>query len=455
MNCDTVKALVDSAFEHIDGCDGCQVGAPLKDMCEMGQRLLLVAVNQLVHLDGELVAMPASIAVDFEKNVRENVAAELVTAADRMEVAHPGKTSVARDAHWVRQAARIARFGPPPGLMDALDDEEAAEHLDEISRLREAAEEESVLRQVAEDFADTLAQAVLPHLAADDNGEGRPHPWGLALDVITPAAEVTALRAELLEAREGGPTCPGAVWWTAERAAKVRDHVNRIGTLPDQMSVEEHDRWVCEVAADVALSLQLRVDILERYAAFLTGELEAIRDEQTAYLLESRLKDSTGPWERTGLHWSWQDRGKAQDKLVAARDRQPEREHRMITRTTSVTETVTDLACDGAVYVYNARSVNRHVKHIRDAQAARVRLTLCDFQASAPMLPSAADALPLCGGCRRELEARQDAWDALPDRTGDCPGTSDVGKGIDGARVHTGCCKPTAAVPVGRQTATG
>ena len=56
------------------------------------------------------------------------------------------------------------------------------------------------------------------------------------------------------------------------------------------------------------------------------------------YFLESRPADSDGPWERPGLRFSWQSLTKAEEKLATAREMRPAREHRLVTRTTTVTE---------------------------------------------------------------------------------------------------------------------
>lgn len=57
-----------------------------------------------------------------------------------------------------------------------------------------------------------------------------------------------------------------------------------------------------------------------------------------AYFIESRPAGTEGSWEQTGLRYSWQSRAKADEKLADARERLPKREHRMVTRTTTVTE---------------------------------------------------------------------------------------------------------------------
>lgn len=55
----------------------------------------------------------------------------------------------------------------------------------------------------------------------------------------------------------------------------------------------------------------------------------------------------------------------------------------------------------GRTYVFNARSMNRHIKHAHDSDG----LTLCpsSLQATDPMTGDQAARLPLCHGCRRAV----------------------------------------------------
>ncbi|MFD9721071.1 hypothetical protein [Streptomyces sp. NPDC059076] len=59
------------------------------------------------------------------------------------------------------------------------------------------------------------------------------------------------------------------------------------------------------------------------------------------YLLESRPRGTTGPWQRTGLTVLWRDRATAEQRLADRRERQPSWDHRLITRTTVTTEEAT------------------------------------------------------------------------------------------------------------------
>ncbi|WP_405611255.1 hypothetical protein [Streptomyces sp. NBC_01508] len=70
---------------------------------------------------------------------------------------------------------------------------------------------------------------------------------------------------------------------------------------------------------------------------------------QLSYRLEHR-RPSDPVWQRNtpgiGANWSWQSREKADQRLAEARDRWPDHEHRLVTITTTVTETAADV--DGA-----------------------------------------------------------------------------------------------------------
>lgn len=57
-----------------------------------------------------------------------------------------------------------------------------------------------------------------------------------------------------------------------------------------------------------------------------------------SYFLESRPANTDGPWEQTGLRYSCHSRAKAEENLAAARKMHPAREHRLVTRTTTITE---------------------------------------------------------------------------------------------------------------------
>lgn len=65
----------------------------------------------------------------------------------------------------------------------------------------------------------------------------------------------------------------------------------------------------------------------------------------TSYFLQQRPVGTDGPWQRAiGIHASWRDRATADDRLAGAREMRPDREHRLITRTTVVTDTPTEAA---------------------------------------------------------------------------------------------------------------
>lgn len=62
--------------------------------------------------------------------------------------------------------------------------------------------------------------------------------------------------------------------------------------------------------------------------------------EQTtavSYFIQSRPAPSR-PWEQHGLQSSWESKTKANERLTARREMQPTWEHRLMERTTTVTE---------------------------------------------------------------------------------------------------------------------
>jgi hypothetical protein len=61
---------------------------------------------------------------------------------------------------------------------------------------------------------------------------------------------------------------------------------------------------------------------------------------EVAYFIQSRPAPSQ-PWQAAkGVHPSWQSKDAAMDRLAARRERQPNWEHRLMERTTTVTEEV-------------------------------------------------------------------------------------------------------------------
>lgn len=62
--------------------------------------------------------------------------------------------------------------------------------------------------------------------------------------------------------------------------------------------------------------------------------------EETAavsYFIQSRPAPGQ-PWQQSGLHFSWQSKAKALEKLAARREMQSTWEHRLMERRTTVTE---------------------------------------------------------------------------------------------------------------------
>lgn len=57
----------------------------------------------------------------------------------------------------------------------------------------------------------------------------------------------------------------------------------------------------------------------------------------TSYFIESRPAPSQ-PWQQHGLRFSWESKPKALEKLATRREQQPNWEHRLMERITTVTE---------------------------------------------------------------------------------------------------------------------
>ncbi|MFB8122158.1 hypothetical protein ACFVG1_13300 [Streptomyces bacillaris] len=119
----------------------------------------------------------------------------------------------------------------------------------------------------------------------------------------------------------------------ADRAAVLREAADAVDNteFPDEY-VDLFDngaRWasrlLCRLAADAAAGVQPPTE----------GETTR------SYRLEHRLPGDT-TWQRNtpgiGANWSWQSREKAEQRLAEARNRWPDFEHRLIEKTTTVTE---------------------------------------------------------------------------------------------------------------------
>ncbi|WP_405676750.1 hypothetical protein OG292_19160 [Streptomyces sp. NBC_01511] len=136
------------------------------------------------------------------------------------------------------------------------------------------------------------------------------------------AAEIARLRAELEQARE----------------VTRRLTAHAVG-FQDVLDDSDRDPWARTVRADIA-ALSAVLDP----AAGSGGQAEAQpATTQLSYRLEHR-RPSDPVWQRNtpgiGANWSWQSREKADQRLAEARDRWPDHEHRLVTITTTVTETV-------------------------------------------------------------------------------------------------------------------
>lgn len=217
-----VAAAFRTADFHIRFCATCQPDMRLPEMCTVGQRLTLDAGGALMSDETAVIEpFPPTVAGQFERGVREQAHAELVYYADRMEAHQPDRADVRRDAHEVRRAARVVRDGLSPHLFTGCLTEEPTQYMDEISRLRAAVDEEITLRAVAEEWANVLAYRIAPPEVIGHQSTPGATPWGDAADLVTPAAEVAALRTELAAAQD-----------------KIRDLEHEIATAdPERMAI--------------------------------------------------------------------------------------------------------------------------------------------------------------------------------------------------------------------------
>jgi len=133
-------------------------------------------------------------------------------------------------------------------------------------------------------------------------------------------------------------------------AAEIRKFLDEVFPLPKQPSRAE----VLREAADAVAALiadgehdpDCLVDELRLMAAAAAqGENDTRKGESAppvvSYYIASRLPGSD-TWERIGVRFSWQSREKADEKLAAIRERLPHATHRLITRTTVVTDAPTE-----------------------------------------------------------------------------------------------------------------
>lgn len=77
----------------------------------------------------------AAIADAAQRTTRDEIAADLITWADRYEAAYPAHADVRRDAHYLRQAARVAQHGLWLHITVLPEPEHA--YLSEVERLRQ------------------------------------------------------------------------------------------------------------------------------------------------------------------------------------------------------------------------------------------------------------------------------------------------------------------------------
>jgi len=131
-------------------------------------------------------------------------------------------------------------------------------------------------------------------------------------------------------------------------AAEIRKFLDDVFPLPKQPSRAEVLREAademdthCEKFGVLGVG-----DRLRRMAnAADQGEKDTRKGESTppvvSYYIQSRLPGSDD-WERIGVRFSWTSREKADEKLAAIRERLPHATHRLITRTTVVTDAPTE-----------------------------------------------------------------------------------------------------------------
>lgn len=228
---DLALAAFTKAAEHITGeCPGCRPEWRLPQMCPDGQALAAEALGVLFVVPPADPFGPAASAYLVESS-REAVAAELVQFADLMEAHRPDAT---RDAWWVRYGARIARDGLAAHLL-AVRTQEQQEYLAELDRLREGALVAEADRDAAQDWADTLAYKVAPVEVLGRREDGR-FPWGDALEMLTPAAEVTRLRTALDEAVVDGERLAALLELRAEQGAVVTVPAAEVWRLREELT---------------------------------------------------------------------------------------------------------------------------------------------------------------------------------------------------------------------------
>ncbi|WP_327385005.1 hypothetical protein [Streptomyces sp. NBC_01207] len=242
----TVLEQARTAFEgaavHIAGeCPGCRPGDRLPQLCPEGQALAIAALAVLMVVPPADPFGPAAAAYLIE-STRETAAAELVRFADTMEAHLADATEGRRGPWWVRYASRIVADGLSAHLLEAGAPEQQ-EYVAEVERLREAVFVAEADRDAAATWADTLAYRVAPVEVLGKHGEEDRYPWGDALELITPAAEVEALRKALDESVRDGDRLARMLGLAAEQGAvvtipaaevwKLREEVQRLrGAVP-------------------------------------------------------------------------------------------------------------------------------------------------------------------------------------------------------------------------------
>ncbi|MFF4385564.1 hypothetical protein ACFY0G_02040 [Streptomyces sp. NPDC001552] len=197
---ETVLDLSKSAFAqaamHIAGsCAGCWPGARLPQLCPDGQALAMAALSVLFVVPPADPFGPGAAAY-LQESERENAAAEVDRFADAMEANRLHHADVRRDAFYVRYAAKIVRDGLAAHILSAPQVPEGEQYLAEVDRLREEVFVAKADRDAAATWADALAFKAVPVEVLGRHEDGG-YPWGDALDLITPAAEVDELRRQV------------------------------------------------------------------------------------------------------------------------------------------------------------------------------------------------------------------------------------------------------------------
>lgn len=277
--------------------------------------------------------------------------------------------------------AELAALGVPPDRPDDIEHDPDVLADERLATLKYTARRRCIFR--APDNGRTYAVEYEGALDVGDYevGDGGPDNYGWYGDTVeaqeveqrpvvilewqpaTPAPAPQHAHATLLDelatvAEDGGVDPDQAVQSAAEwltehadalaalfRPRQLLDAAAAVTQLQDQMDAEiraEYGELDRDTVVEGAATRRM-ADMLQDLAGQAIPEQGAAHTT-TAYLLEHRARD-TEAWRRGtpdhGLHVLWQQRSRADQRLEEAQGRHPELDHRMITRTTVVTETPT------------------------------------------------------------------------------------------------------------------